>query len=144
LQVTFFFKARLILQLIFWLFFIRMLMVFSSFNTITSHIGTRQFKPSINRQQIKAKKEVCVFLRKSVRRVAFILPFKCKCLSQAYAVARILQRYKLPYTVYFGVAKDEKKHFKAHAWLKVGGRAIAGGKRHAHFQTFQYFGWQYS
>lgn len=64
----------------------------------------------------------------SVRNVSNVTPFDFKCLVQATVGKYFIARQRIESTIYFGVKKDESKHLKAHAWLRVGGKIVLGGE----------------
>lgn len=52
-------------------------------------------------------------------------PWESKCLVKALVICWLLKHYKIPTTLYLGVAKD--KTLLAHAWLRCGPCIITGG-----------------
>lgn len=61
------------------------------------------------------------------------LPGMRQCLVQAVAATWMLQRRRIPSTLYFGLAKDEEKSadLKAHAWVRCGTLVLTGeAERH--------------
>ena len=50
-----------------------------------------------------------------------------KCLVEAIAAKRMLDRRNIPATLYMGVAKDGKGKMIAHAWLRSGNIWVSGG-----------------
>lgn len=77
---------------------------------------------------LQEHQEYLLSLKTAIRRAAKFAPFKSRCLQQAYAGKIILNKQNIPSTIYFGVAKDETKGLKAHAWLRAGDIYISGGK----------------
>ena len=61
---------------------------------------------------------------------ANVLPFRAKCLQQAIAVRRMLDRRQIPATVHLGVARSHVDRADAdraaHAWVLVGSRVVSG------------------
>jgi hypothetical protein len=57
------------------------------------------------------------FLKRLILRIAELLPWKCVCFPQAIAGQRILNKKKLPSTLYLGLKKDNEE-MSAHAWLR--------------------------
>jgi len=55
------------------------------------------------------------------------LPWESKCLVQAISGKMMLNRRKVPNTIYLGVAKKENGDLNAHAWLRAGDLVILGG-----------------
>uniref|UniRef100_UPI00342B0E0B lasso peptide biosynthesis B2 protein n=1 Tax=uncultured Halomonas sp. TaxID=173971 RepID=UPI00342B0E0B len=55
-------------------------------------------------------------------------PWIANCFPQAVTARVILGFFNIPYTLYFGLAKDpENKKFIAHAWVTAGKVAVTGG-----------------
>lgn len=66
-------------------------------------------------------------------------PWESKCLVQALTAKKLLNRYKLPCTLYMGVAKDREGSMIAHAWLRCGMIFVTGGRGHLYYTvTGQY------
>ncbi len=60
------------------------------------------------------------------------LPWMSQCLVQAVAATWMLQRRRIPSTLYFGLAKDTGGELQAHAWVRSGTQVLTGAKgRHA-------------
>lgn len=82
------------------------------------------------------------FIRKvqsAVQRADSILPWKSKCLTEAIATKRLLEKFNLRSTLILGVAKDESQKLIAHAWLKRGNKIISGERGHEKFTVVQKF-----
>ena len=69
-----------------------------------------------------------------VRSAARHTPWESKCLVQAMAAKLFLSCYRIPYVLYFGVAKGQGGELKAHAWVSSGPVFVTGGG------SFQGFG----
>ncbi|WP_168013162.1 lasso peptide biosynthesis B2 protein [Halomonas salinarum] len=55
-------------------------------------------------------------------------PWVANCFPQAVTARLMLGLNRIPYALYFGLAKDEKsQEFKAHAWVTAGRIAVTGG-----------------
>lgn len=55
-------------------------------------------------------------------------PWRSTCLVKALAAHKLLEKRGISSKVHFGVKKDLKKGFEAHAWLSVAGKALIGGE----------------
>jgi hypothetical protein len=55
-------------------------------------------------------------------------PWKIKCLAEAIAAQQMLNRRKIPSTLYLGIARKGEQKIIAHAWLRCG-VSILTGKR---------------
>ncbi len=64
----------------------------------------------------------------AIRRLGRRLPWMRQCLVQAVAVTWMLQRRRIPSTLYFGLAKDTSGELKAHAWVRSGTQVLTGAK----------------
>ncbi|CAA0081836.1 Uncharacterised protein [BD1-7 clade bacterium] len=56
-------------------------------------------------------------------------PWPAMCLVQAQMARMLLGYYRIPYVIHLGAriaAEDDATEMKAHAWVKVGPRVIAG------------------
>jgi len=48
------------------------------------------------------------------------------CLVQAIAASRMLNRRKIPTTLYLGIARDQSGKMQAHAWVRSGSYYVTG------------------
>jgi len=64
----------------------------------------------------------------AVRGLGRRLPWMSQCLVQAVAATWMLQRRRIPSTLYFGLAKDPDAHLKAHAWVRCGTGVLTGNE----------------
>jgi hypothetical protein len=65
--------------------------------------------------------------------------WESKCLVQAIAAMKMLNRRKIDSTLYLGTAKDEKGRFIAHAWLRSGPYYLTGAEGMEKFTIVGYF-----
>jgi hypothetical protein len=75
----------------------------------------------------------------AVQTMACNLPWHSRCLVQAAAAKRMLDRRCIPSTLYVGVARDEKQKLIAHAWLRCGDVIITGKAEKDCFTTVSMF-----
>ncbi len=78
-------------------------------------------------------------VQSAVYRADSILPWKSKCLTEAVATKRLLEKFNIKSTLFLGVGKDESQKLIAHAWLKRGTRIISGERGHEKFTVVQKF-----
>lgn len=79
--------------------------------------------------------------------VARYTPWQSLCLVQAVMAKTLLDHYRIPYALYLGVSKPgaragtqgEVPGLKAHAWVAVGPRVIAGRDGHRAFTVVSTF-----
>ena len=76
----------------------------------------------------------------AIHRADSVLPWKSKCLTEAIATKRLLERYNIKTTLFLGVAKDEDQKLIAHAWLRWGQRIISGAIGYQRFTIVEKFG----
>ena len=72
-------------------------------------------------QLARAQKVKSAILAMSVR-----TPWKSRCLVRAIAAQIMLRRRRINCTLYLGVAKNDAKRMKAHAWVKCGKLFLTG------------------
>jgi hypothetical protein len=77
----------------------------------------------------------------AVRTLGRRLPWMSQCLVQAVAITWMLQRRRIPSTLYFGLAKDEEETggLKAHAWVRSGTKILTGAREHHEFTVVATF-----
>ena len=80
-----------------------------------------------------------VELARLTERVSCHTPWKSNCLAKAIAVKLMLRRRGIGITMYFGMAKDEKGEFGAHAWTCSGGTILTGGPEIGHYAVLAAF-----
>ena len=66
-------------------------------------------------------------LQRDIRAICAALPWENSCLIQAFAAKALLDRARLPATVYLGLARNEKGKLIAHAWVRCGNVFVTGG-----------------
>jgi len=57
------------------------------------------------------------------------------CLTQALAAQALLTQSGFPSQVEIGVAKDELRRLKAHAWVVCHGQVVLGGQQSSHYNS---------
>lgn len=71
-------------------------------------------------------RSVVADVRRSVLCVARWVPWRSKCLDQALAAQRMLNRRGFSTTLYLGMARDESDAWVAHAWVRCGKAWVVG------------------
>jgi hypothetical protein len=71
--------------------------------------------------------------------VSHNLPWTSRCLAEAIAGKRMLQKRGVRSTLYLGLAKDEQADLEAHAWLRCGSRVLTGGQASASYAVIASF-----
>ncbi|WP_017672021.1 lasso peptide biosynthesis B2 protein [Blastomonas sp. AAP53] len=73
-----------------------------------------------------------------IRLAASYTPFDANCFTQALAARALLGLYRIPYALFFGVARDQlAAGLKAHAWVATGPVKVTGNES---FSTFTVVG----
>ena len=135
-------ERKILNQTFFWLIYASVLARAIPLKWFSSLLG--DFKPvcpadgkeiNIDSKQF----ELILVLKKNIRRIKRILPWKVKCFEEAIAAKKVLEKYKIETTIYLGVAKNEEKSLVAHAWLKSGGIFISGEKGHKKHAVVGYY-----
>ena len=75
----------------------------------------------------------------AVRTLGRRLLWMSQCLVQAVAITWMLQRRRIPSTLYFGLARDESGKLKAHAWVRSGSKILTGARGHDEFEVVATF-----
>ncbi len=76
----------------------------------------------------------------AVRELGQRLPWMSQCLVQAVAATWMLQRRRIPSTLYFGLAKEESDgELKAHAWVRSGTQVLTGAQGRQDFTVVATF-----
>ena len=98
------------------------------------HEGTAPWVPLLDRTQ-EAR---ALAIGRVVRLAARYTPWESNCFPQAVAARLLLGLYRIPYVLYFGLARDaESGGMKAHAWVAAGRIRVTGG---ASFRQFTVVG----
>lgn len=67
-------------------------------------------------------------ISETVHMAARCTPWESNCFPQAVVATRFLGLYRVPYALYFGLARDsDGTGFGAHAWLSAGPVKVTGG-----------------
>jgi hypothetical protein len=85
--------------------------------------GMSAFTPLLDEGQAQR----ALSIGRAVRMASIYAPWKANCQAQAIAARWLLGLFGVPYTVFYGVAKDPVEHMKAHAWVCAGPVQVTGG-----------------
>ena len=119
-------RKAILVEAVFWLFVAR-LIVLVPLARWSRYLGTLQGQTSSldkpnHVQQIKR-------IGWAIRAASLHVPWRADCLPQAVAGRIMLERRKIPSTLYFGLAKtrlDGQVSLSAHAWLRSGTIVVTG------------------
>jgi len=126
------------LEAAFWLGVYRAAILFVPFKKIAGRLGKHQAETDEAPLDVAVRQETLAVAR-AVRAMARRLPWDCKCLVQAAAGKRMLDRRRIPATLYLGAAKDEENKLIAHAWLRAGDVILAGKREMERFTVVSTF-----
>lgn len=116
----------------------RLAVWFVPFRSLASRLGeeTAESPIVVTEEQLEA----AIPIGWAVRTLGRRLPWMSQCLVQAVAVTWMLQRRRIPSTLYFGLAKEEETSgLKAHAWVRSGTKILTGAKQHDEFTVVATF-----
>lgn len=94
-------------------FKVRWWLLLFSYQEVQSKILTNKLAYPKN---FATNQETIQLIRKSLLRVKRIAVWRFQCIEQSFTAARMLKRRSIPFTLYFGVWKHQKK-LKAHVWI---------------------------
>lgn len=98
------------------------------------HTGAAPWIPLLDRAQERRAQEI----GRLVRLAARYTPWQSNCFPQAVTARLLLGLYRIPYALYFGVARaPENTGMQAHAWVTAGRVRVTGG---AGFRQFTVVG----
>ncbi len=109
-----------------WLVIARLVVWFVPFRRLATRLGDEMAESPA--ADTEAQRAAAAPIGWAVRALGQRLPWMSQCLVQAVAVTWMLQRRRIPSTLYFGMAKDDNGQFKAHAWVRSGTRVLTGAK----------------
>ncbi|CAK0745209.1 hypothetical protein CCP3SC1_140050 [Gammaproteobacteria bacterium] len=86
------------------------------------HFGNQSVIPILSTsQQIRA-----FHIGRVVRLTAGYTPWESNCFPQAVTARLLLGLYRIPYALFFGVAKNGESEMEAHAWVAAGPVRVTG------------------
>lgn len=95
-----------------------------SFRTIARGLGMPMVESPFEEEP--DAHDIVNVLPRSIDTLSRFLPFECKCLVQAIAAKKMLDRRHVKCTFYLGVKKGDGDLFAAHAWVRVGEKIVTG------------------
>jgi hypothetical protein len=102
----------------------RLVVWFVPFRRLAKGLGKTMVESPVAETEIQ--RSLATPIGWAVRELGRRLPWMSQCLVQAVAATWMLQRRRIPSTLYFGVAKDSGKQIKAHAWVRCGTLVLSG------------------
>lgn len=110
----------------------RLLVLLLPFRLLAPRLGQRAAAPVVLLVQASQVKQL-LLLKQLIAVTSKYCPWRANCFAQAITAKLWLSWCGLPYTVFFGVARDPMQQLKAHAWVITGPVAVSGGYGFAHF-----------
>ena len=130
-------EQRLLLEAAIYLGTARLLVLILPFRWITPWLGVRQAESAAT--SLSADEEhIAQQVGQAVRTCSRHTWWRSNCLAQAIAGSLMLQRRKIPYTLYLGVKMNGPK-LEAHAWLRSGPHFLTGNEVRQQFTTLATF-----
>ncbi|MDY6801297.1 MAG: lasso peptide biosynthesis B2 protein [Bacteroidota bacterium] len=130
-------EKRLLWQSFYWLVVSFVWVRWFPLRWFSKNLGT--FRKEMDNEIQEGQEELVRKTKHALRRLKRRLPWSVKCFEEAIAVKKVLRFYGIESTLYLGVKKDEEKNLKAHAWLKAGGRVVAGEKGYKAFTVVGFY-----
>ncbi len=130
-------KRRLLKEALIHLFMARATLACVPFRRMAAWMGVMgaESKTEIPEGQAQVVQDISW----AVQAMASRVPWDSRCLAQAIAGYRMLLKRGIPSTVYFGVKKDPRAAFSAHAWLRCGASIATGEAGHADYRVLCQF-----
>jgi hypothetical protein len=116
---------------------IRILVTFLPLRFYSSKFGIRHKTLSDSQEVINLTTMHKV--KRTIKRTSIYLPFKNKCLVDAFVAKKLLKKLGFESTLFLGVGRDENGQVIAHAWLKYCGMIVTGEKGIESFSEVEWF-----
>ena len=107
-----------------WLGAARIAVKFFPFKRLAPFLGAPMKKAPTG--QSHGGLDVIKEVSKGVETMARHLPWECRCLVQAVAAKKMLDRRQIPATLYLGVTRQAETGWSAHAWTRSGDVILTG------------------
>lgn len=121
----------LIIKVFFYLTYARFKLTFFPFRKIANTLGT------VNQESTKVPDflpdSYLAKLKQFILSIGQHIPLLKSCFVQALCAHYIIKGKGLEHTIYFGIHRDKKTKFSAHAWLRVGQHILTGEPEHEKF-----------
>ena len=130
-------EKRLLRQTFFWLVVSFIWVRWFPLRWFSKSLGT--FRTAMDDDLQEGQEQLVRKAQHALRRIKRRLPWNVKCFEEAIAVKKVLKRYGTDSTLYLGVKKEGGESLKAHAWLKTGGKVVAGERGHKEFTVVGFY-----
>lgn len=125
-------------EAVFYLALARLALVVIPFKRLAAQLG-KQHEQSPNALAQPIQRAQARRIGWAVTTMSRYVPWDSACLAQAVAAKWMLQKRRLPSTLYLGVTYDENKKMLAHAWLRCGQVYVTGAPQHRRFTVVATF-----
>lgn len=120
------------------LFLAKLLVIVCSFNVVAKLLGkvnqVSGFKPSAEQMLMVAH------VQRVLSIVSSNVPWSSVCLDKALAAMIMLNRRRIPNTLYLGVKLNkDKQKLDAHAWVECNDSIFVGGAHSKNYRTVAFF-----
>jgi hypothetical protein len=115
----------------------RLVVWFVPFRSLATRLGEEMAESPA--ADTEAQRAAALPIGWAVRTLGRRLPWMSQCLVQAVAATWMLQRRRIPSTLYFGMAKDSDGKLTAHAWVRCGTQVLTGAKGRHEFTVVATF-----
>lgn len=131
-------KKKMYLSALKWSIIVRFSMFFLPFRLYKGLLGEMQVSANeeyTNEQMVEAKR-----IRNIVLSVCNNTPWESKCLVQAVACKKMLEKKGIKTTLFLGIDPNfESRKMDAHAWLKMGDNILTGRHGHERFKVVNFY-----
>ena len=119
-------KRLLLMEALFWSDLSRLTILLIPFRFISPFLGCQDER--INKKNLKNDKNYITDIMWSISTASKHTPWKNTCLVQAITAKMMLKIRKQQSSLFLGIAKDQDKNLKAHAWLSSGDIIVTGSE----------------
>ena len=130
-------ERKILNRTFFWLICALILVRLIPLKWFNSILG--EFKKELNTDINTKEIDIILSLKKNIRRLKRVLPWRVKCFEEAVAAKKVLEEKGIKSTLYLGVDKNLNDELIAHAWLKKGQYFIAGEKDSEKFKVVGFY-----
>jgi len=132
------YEKHLFIEAIIYSFYARWLILCMPFKTIEKKMGNKTQNPSLLSNH-KIDNEKLIYIKRAILRAAKWSLWQNKCFEQSLTAAYFLRKYKIPYQLYLGLLKENKK-LHAHVWIESNGYfLVEKGKKNFVTLAIYYF-----
>jgi len=114
-------EKSMLAEALFLSLYVRLLILFVPFRKLEKRFGVKTETSSFDKTADKTQQLISI--KKSIMRLKSRTLWRYKCYEQSLTALQMLKKRKLPYTLYFGVNKENQKLF-AHVWIESNNYSI--------------------